>query len=82
MGSNPRGTIINRNTEANNRDVELVKRGHESTAGFARLAEQQEGLPGTVNEVSTGGRGARAWEEGILKRESFELSFNHAVEHV
>ncbi|CAD6565603.1 MAG: hypothetical protein ASARMPRED_007366 [Alectoria sarmentosa] len=84
MGSNAHGTIANGTTDANSRDIELVKRGNESTAGFARLAEEQGDLSGTVNEIRAarrGGEGAVRGKEGILKRESFELRYN-AVEDV
>ena len=53
-----------------------MKRGNnESTAGFARLAEQQGDLRGSVNGISAVGRGGKGGQEGILKRESFELRY-------
>lgn len=77
MGSTFHGAIGTGNTDTiNSRDIQLVKRGNESTAGFAKLAEQYGILPGTVNEVSAQGRGEGGGEDGILKRESFELKYN------
>lgn len=73
MGSDFHDTVATRNTDANQRDIELVRRGNESTAGFARLAES-----GTFNEVSAVKREKEGEKEGILKRESFELRY-HAM---
>ena len=76
-GSTFHGTAGTGNTDTmKSRDIELAKRGNESTAGFARLAEQQGGLPGTVNEVTAAGRGGRTGRNGIMKRESIELKYN------
>lgn len=75
MGSTFHGTTAAGTTDVNSRDIQLAKRGNESTAGFARLAEQQGDLPGTVNEVSAAGRGGKGGKEGIMKRESFELRY-------
>lgn len=75
MGSTSHGTIATGDTDPN-RDIQLVKRRNESTAGFARLAEQQGTLPETINEVSAAGRREQTGTEGILKRESFELRYN------
>ena len=51
MGSTFHVNVTTGDTDATVGDIQLVKRGNESTAGFARLAEQQGGLPGTVNEI-------------------------------
>lgn len=73
VGSTFHGTTAAGTTDVNSRDIQLGKRGNESTAGFARLAEQQGDLPGTINEISAAGRGGAGGKDGILKEESFEL---------
>lgn len=81
MGSTFHGTITTGDTDANVRDIQLIKRGNENTAGFARLAEQQGGLPGAVNEISVVARRGGGGNEGVLKRESFDLRYS-AVDDV
>ena len=76
MGSNSTGTVSTGQTVGKNRDIPLVRLGNEDTTGFAKLTEQQGSLPGTFSKVSTAGRGEEGGNEGIVKRESFELSYN------